>query len=226
MHILIAAATGAEIAPVVPQLGAASVLDARLSLYSYRAHRIEVLITGVGMVATAVWCSRALTRQRYDLALNVGVCGSFVDRFPPGSVVNIVADQVADLGAEDGEKFLTIHDLQLLGKDEFPFRDGSLINDAMPALEPLTRLPTAKAITVNTAHGNSQSIVRALRLFAPDVESMEGAAFAYSCLAAEQPFAQVRAVSNVVERRNRSAWKLPEAIRAISDATIDILDSA
>jgi futalosine hydrolase len=226
LHILIVAATGAEIAPVVLQLGAVSTVDARLSRYTYRAHHIDVLITGVGMVATAVWCSRTLTRQHYDLALNLGVCGSFVDRFAPGSVVNIVSDQVADLGAEDGDKFLTVHDLQLLGRDEFPFRDGCLINDAIPALEPLTRLPTAKAITVNTAHGNSQSIVRALRLFAPDVESMEGAAFAYCCLAAEQPFAQVRAVSNVVERRNRSAWKLPEAIRALSGATIDILDGA
>ena len=32
---------------------------------------------------------------------------------------------------------------------------------------------------------------------------MEGAAFMYACLIQGVPFAQVRAVSNIVERRNR-----------------------
>ena len=42
---------------------------------------------------------------------------------------------------------------------------------------------------------------------------MEGAAFMYACLVQGLPFAQVRAVSNVVERRNRGAWKMAEADR-------------
>jgi hypothetical protein len=38
------------------------------------------------------------------------------------------------------------------------------------------------------------------------------------------PFAQVRAVSNVDERRNRAAWKLSEAIDALGDVTKRILE--
>ena len=226
MHILIVAATGGEIAPVVARLGAATPIEPRLSRYAYRAHEVEVLITGVGLVATATWCGRRLAQQKYDLALNVGICGSFVDLYQPRSVVNVVSDRIAELGAEDGDKFLTIHDLQLLGADEFPFRGGCLVNNAIPEIAPLVRLPAVSAITVNTVHGNSQSIARVVRLFAPEVESMEGAAFAYACLVARQPFAQVRAVSNIVERRNRSAWKLPEAIRALCESTLAILDAA
>jgi futalosine hydrolase len=41
---------------------------------------------------------------------------------------------------------------------------------------------------------------------------MEGAAFMYACLISGVPFAQVRAVSNVVERRNRAAWRIEEAV--------------
>ena len=44
---------------------------------------------------------------------------------------------------------------------------------------------------------------------------MEGAAFMYACLIHEVVFAQVRAVSNVVERRNRDAWKMAEAIGSL-----------
>lgn len=45
---------------------------------------------------------------------------------------------------------------------------------------------------------------------------MEGAAFFYACLSAGVPCAQVRAVSNYVERRNRAAWKLGDAIAALA----------
>ena len=57
------------------------------------------------MVATAAWCSRVLTLAPYDLALNLGVCGSFDPALEPGRVVHVVSDRIAELGAEDGEGF-------------------------------------------------------------------------------------------------------------------------
>ena len=53
---------------------------------------------------------------------------------------------------------------------------------------------------------------------------MEGAAFMYACLIHDLPFAQVRAVSNVVERRNREAWKMADAIHNLGRTTLGILD--
>ena len=81
----------------------------------------------------------------------------------------------------------------------------------------LASLRAVNGITVNTVHGNDDSIARVTRRFSPDVESMEGAAFMYACLIHGVPFAQVRAVSNIVERRNRAAWKLAEAIANLGD---------
>ena len=40
------------------------------------------------------------------------------------------------------------------------------------------------------------------------------------------PFAQVRAISNAVERRNRGAWKIDAAIRALGDHAERLLESA
>ena len=54
---------------------------------------------------------------------------------------------------------------------------------------------------------------------------MEGAGFMYACLVEGVPFAQIRAVSNVVERRNRNAWKLNVAIDNLGAAALRILDS-
>jgi futalosine hydrolase len=178
------------------------------------------------MVATAAWTSRALAAQRYDVAFNFGLCGSFHASRPPGSVVHVVSDRLTELGAEDDESFLTIHDLQLLGEDEFPFDRGSIVNRTPPANPAMSSLPLANGITVNTVHGNVRSIEAVVERFRPDVESMEGAAFMYACAIAGVPFAQVRAVSNVVEKRNRAVWRITDAVQALGTTALDILDHA
>jgi futalosine hydrolase len=48
----------------------------------------------------------------------------------------------------------------------------------------------------------------------------------YACLIHHVPFAEVRAVSNVVETRNRAAWKLTEAIGNLNAVALDIIDHA
>ena len=194
--------------------------------YAFREHQIDVLTSGVGMVATAAWCSRAFASEHYDLALNLGLCGSFDTAIPAGTVVHVMSDRIAELGAEDGDAFLTIHQLQLLGENEFPFEDGRLVNGAPPALASLARLRQVTGITVNTVHGAERTIADVRRRFRPDVESMEGAAFMYASLIAGVPFAQVRAVSNMVERRNRAAWKIEPAIRALGEQAVAMLESA
>jgi futalosine hydrolase len=73
-------------------------------------------------------------------------------------------------------------------------------------------------------HGDGESIARVRERFDPDVETMEGAAFMYACLIHGVPFAQVRAVSNMVERRNRAAWKLDEAISNLGTVASQILE--
>jgi len=55
---------------------------------------------------------------------------------------------------------------------------------------------------------------------------MEGAAFMSACLIGKVPFAQVRAVSNLVERRNRESWRLGEAIQHLGAAALRIIDAA
>jgi futalosine hydrolase len=207
MRTLVVAATESEIAP----------------LLLHRPDDLDILITGVGMVATAAHCSRALTAGGYGLVLNLGVCGSFDPALTPGMVVHVTSDRLPELGAEDGDRFLSIHELGLLGEHESPFEGGALVNTRPPVNAIIASLPAVSGITVNTVHGSETSIRRVVQRLRPQVESMEGAAFMYACLIHEVPFAQVRAVSNVVEKRNRAAWKIPEAIAALNDVALRIL---
>jgi futalosine hydrolase len=205
LRVLVATATELEAAPYADVLRANS------------RHVVDVLVTGVGMVATAAGCARALALIRYDVALNFGVCGSFDPALGPGTVVHVVRDRIAELGAEDGDAFLSLRDLNL-GDDE-------VVNERPPANTALAALPAVLGITVNTVHGNDRSIAAVRGRLAPQVESMEGAAFMYACRVAGVPFAQVRAVSNVVERRNREAWRMAEAIASLGTAAAAVVNA-
>ena len=226
MRILIVVATGMEVAPVVAKLLLASEKGPRLNAYAYLAHNVDVLTTGVGMVATSAWCSHAIGHSYYDLALNFGVCGSFDPECRPGDVVYVRSDRIAELGAEDDEAFLTAQELGLVGEDEFPSTCGQLLNLEPPDNPIIRRLRAVDGITVNTAHGRDRSIAAVRARFNPHVESMEGAAFAYACLIHRLPHAQVRAVSNMVEKRNLDAWKLDDAIVNLGQTALSILDHA
>ena len=219
-------ATELELAPLVARFHDALTLSPHLRRYAYSGHTVDVLTTGVGMVAAAAWCSRTLARGSYDLALNFGVCGTFDPAFGAGDVVHVTRDRLAELGAEDDEQFLTIHELNLVGENEAPYDGGWLVNAPVPPIPALKRLPSVSGITVNTAHGNERTIARIVRRFTPQVESMEGAAFMYCCLTQGVPCAQVRAVSNRVEKRNREAWRMGDAIRALVASAGAILEDA
>jgi len=200
MRILLVAATEGEISALRPDL----------------KPDVDVLVTGIGMVATAVRCARALALTRYDLVLNVGICGSFDRALAPGSVVHVMRDNIAELGAEDNDEFVTIEAIRLPAEWTF-------VNSAPPPLAALQALPAVNAITVNTVHGNQRSIAAVMERFRPEVESMEGAAFMSACLISNVTFAQVRAVSNIVERRNRGAWRVAEALERLAETTRRIL---
>lgn len=209
MRLLVVAATPGECASVAG--------------LSRPGHHLEVLVTGVGMVATAARVSRALAQSPCDLALNIGVCGAFDRTLPLASVVHITCDRLAELGVEDGPTFIPADVLGLVPANEPPFIDGQLGNTTPPASSVLEALPRVSGITVNTVHGDHASIGTVVERYQPQVESMEGAAFMYACLIAGVPFAQVRAVSNYVERRNRDAWQMPDAIEALNHTTAALL---
>lgn len=224
MRLLIVAATDMEVAALSTRIGPSAERAPRIRSFRYASHDIDLLITGVGMVATSVWLSRVLTTSLYEAVLNIGLCGTFDPEIALGSVVHVVSDRLSELGAEDDLVFKTAQDLKLIPLDEFPYTDGRLVATEWPGCPSLDSLPAVTGITVNTVHGNASSIAAVVDRYRPQVESMEGAAFIYACLVAGVSHAQIRAVSNRVEKRDRSAWRIEDAIRNLTETTVDVLN--
>jgi len=122
------------------------------------------------------------------------------------------------LGAEDGNSFLSLEEMNLRGKSE-------IVNELITNNPVIDLLPKVNGITVNTVHGNEQSIETVINRFHPYTESMEGAAFLFACKTSNQPCVQIRAISNYVERRNRNNWNIPLAIENLNKKAIEILNA-
>lgn len=203
MKILIVVATYQEIEPFIKQHQIKFNTEEWLKVGK---HQVKILITGVGMVATSFALGVALSRDSYDLAMNIGVAGSFYRNIKIGQVVEVREDILAELGAEDDEEFISLEQLEL-GDVEFT---------ASETLKITKELRQVTSITVNTVHGNEESIELIRERLNPTIESMEGAAFFYACEETETKAIQVRAISNYVEKRNRENWNMPLAVNNLN----------
>jgi len=206
MRILIVAATEFEVESLKSKVESQNFEPSTLNL--------QFLITGAGMVATSFALGKHLATNQYDLAINLGIAGSFDRSIALGDVVEIDEDTLAELGAEDDENFITI---DKLGFGESSFKSTY----ALPAQFNLRK---ANAITVNTVHGNEASIYKLGSRINAQIESMEGAAFFYACQQMGVPCMQIRAVSNYVEKRNRDAWQIGLAIKNLNTFAAEFLD--
>ncbi len=218
MKILVVAATKYEIDLLLGQMEKlTSSDDARFIRGVFKNMEIDFLITGVGMVATSYYSGKVLN-ESYDIAFNIGICGSFNSNLEIGTVVNVYEDCFSELGAEDGDTFLSLDELKLDGITKIKNDFGALNVE-------IEKLPKVNGITVNTTHGNEKTIEHVTKRFHPIVESMEGAAFMFACENERIPYVQIRAVSNFVERRNKENWDIPMALKNLNDTFIKILES-
>ena len=222
MKIAIIAATSFEIDPLLQHLDSEG-RKASFFHYEYNGHEIHPLVTGIGAMKTAFAIARFSEAPSLDLAINVGIAGSFNRNIDLGNVVHITSDRLADLGVEEADgSFTDVYDLELESKNKFPYTDGSLINKGLKYTFDISEVT---AITVNKVHGTQASIDRIQSKYQVDIESMEGAGFHYACMNMDIQHVQIRAISNYVEPRNRSGWKIELAIDNLNQTIINLLDN-
>jgi len=108
------------------------------------------------------------------------------------------------------------------GADEFPFENGVIKNqvNGLPS-----EIFPARGITTNKTNGRESSINELNAKFNAQIESMEGAAVFYVCKWMGIPFREIRAVSNFVEPRDKSAWNIPLALENLKSALLSILEN-
>ena len=205
MQILLIAATEKEIEP-----------------FTATNPKTDVLITGVGVPNTIYHLQKRLHQIDYDLIIQAGIAGTFNRNILLGQTVFVKQDCFADLGIEEKEMYTPIFETGLVDKNEFPYSNGWLVNTS--AYLQTTGLSLAKAITVNKISDSALQNQQFIKQFNPEIETMEGAALHYVCLQENIPFIQLRTVSNFVGDRDKTKWKMKEAIENLNSELTTLIN--
>jgi len=216
MRLVIAAATPQELATLTADNGMPSVKQ-------FPGAEVDVLVTGVGMLAATASLMRSICMNRPDFVLQAGIAGAFDRNLETGSVVAIASEQLADMGAREQGQWKDLFDLGLEKPSQVPFTQGRL--PGWPLLPELMALPRlVDAVTVNEITTQQGRIQEILTKYQPSVESMEGAALHYVCTMQSVPFLQIRAISNYVGERDKSKWKIREAIENLGQVSFQLIE--
>ncbi len=173
----------------------------------------DVVISGVGIPSTMFRLTRQMVHNHYDLVIQAGIAGAFEHSFAKaGDVVQVAQDAFGDLGAYENGIFVDLQQMELNYDPIWITGHGFT-----------TSLPQAKGITVQTVTNDPDMVAALASKWAPDVETMEGAAAAYVCIQKQVPFLQIRCISNIVGDRNKKNWIVSQAIGNLNAALAELI---
>lgn len=158
------------------------------------ANGAATLVCGIGPVEAAAATARALGESRPAAVLHVGIAGA-KSLAPPALVLGSEA-VYCDIAADPDS---------ILPRVERVEPDAGLLTAARAVLPDAHVLPIATSATVG---GGT----------ACEVEAMEGFAVLRAAQLAGVPALELRAVSNLVDERDRSRWRFDEAFAVLEAA--------
>lgn len=178
-------------------------------------------IGGVGLVATAIHAAKTIPLEKPDLAIQIGIAGAFRN-VPLGSAWLVESDCIGDQGVWEGNRFKDCFELNVSDGTGFPFHSNRLNNSIAKDFQSTT-LNLATSVSVNQITTDARMIDYYQHELDAQLESMEGAAFHWACLAEKVTFMQIRGASNEVGERNKNHWKINEALEAAAACTLEFI---
>lgn len=191
------------------------------------SERVDLRIAGVGPIAAAAATASLLAAAEpgtYSLVVSAGIGGGFPGRAEPGSLAVATETLAVELGAETPEPgqpgggFLPLEEL---GFGVSRYRAEPLIAALLAERLRAAGLVVAAGpvLTVSAATGTAETAeTRSRRAPGAVAEAMEGFGVAEAARRFGLPFAELRAISNLVGPRDRGSWRMKEAFAALRKA--------
>lgn len=185
------------------------------------------VVLGVGMLEFAtnlsVLLSRFAAEGPFAYVVLVGICGAYPGRgLNVGDVVRVDSERVGDLGVVECDgSFMPWHKVCSGGGNAQNSTVSAQVYESSPLREApawLSNLKPVAGLSVNCCTGTASMAKERSENFNVDVESMEGAACFSVCHAFCIPCYEIRAVSNFATTRDKSAWRIADALSALRAA--------
>jgi futalosine hydrolase len=181
---------------------------------------ITLVRTGLGPVNAAFALTRRLAGLSPRAVIACGVGGAYPGSgLAVGDVVSAESETYGDLGASSPGGFM---DMQALGFpviDQTPPLFNRLPLDLFPAA---LRVPF---VTCSACTGTDEQAQAIVARTGGAVESMEGAAIVHVARLSQIPVGEIRGISNIAGRRDRTSWRIDEAAAAARRALVDWIEA-
>jgi len=178
-------------------------------------HEINLVETGVGVYQTSYKVTKALSAQKYHLALKAGFGNAYKEDIALGSVLNIVNEKPADLGTLVNGEWKDPYDSGLTNREQEPHIRGGFINLTNAYMNVF--LPFKKSVGVTVNHYADTAALPCRRdKYKADCETGDGLGFVYPCMFEKQLYYQLCVIErNLVtgqENFNLAKEKLNETL--------------
>lgn len=185
-----------------------------------RFPKVNLLVSGVGPVHAAMTVTKRLAKSeaRFNGVINFGVGGAFVGAGVKMLDVCLARQEImGDLGICFEERVENFETSGITVQTEFD-ADNLLLDRAETLLKnQQIQYTVGTFVTVSCVSGTAKKGEYLRDKHQAICENMEGAAIACVCKDLGIPFFELRCISNMVEDRDVSRWKLPEACRKSAD---------
>jgi len=184
---------------------------------------VHAFSCGVGPVAAAITTATLLAIEpSYDVVVNAGIAGGFNGRVSVGDIVLADLSTFADLGVRTDDGFLTVRDMGFPQDSSLALGDQRLVDRISAARQ----LASGEVLTLACMTGTEPDADELARRYPRALaEAMEGFAVISATLDHDgvRIVAEVRAISNIIGRRDRSTWNIPLAFDALAEAMSSLL---
>ncbi len=185
------------------------------------------VVLGVGLLEFAtnlsVLLSRFSAEGPFTHVVLAGICGAYPGRgLDVGDVVRVDSERVGDLGVVERDgSFTPWHKVcatSANGSENAQNPASALVYESfslrgVPAW--LAGLRSVSGLSVNCCSGTAAMAAERVQNFDVDVESMEGASCFSICSVFGMPCYEIRAVSNFATTRDKSTWRIKDALAAL-----------
>ncbi|HEX2092379.1 MAG TPA: futalosine hydrolase [Longimicrobiaceae bacterium] len=188
---------------------------------------VIVLPTGMGKTNAAQAATALLETRAVRGVVGFGIAGAYPGSGLEVGGVALASEAVyADEGVLAPDGWLSVEEIgiPLLERDgirrfnHFPL-DPVRVEQARSALEAAgIRVRVGPALTVSACSGTTSRGRELAQRHGALTEGMEGAALAHVCALYDVPFLELRGISNPVEDRDLTRWRIAEAAEAAQRA--------
>jgi len=215
-RIALVAATPGEVEPFLHYLQTHA---QQHSFQTFQLHNLyfDILYSGIGVMESMYSLMDYISHRHPDGWIQAGIGGAFDQSLSIGDVYQIESELLIGFGAEEQNGI--IRDPFQLGwkePDALPYKGGKLSCPYFPK----NGLPRATGMTSFHSHGDASRIELLKQGETGQIESMEGAPFFFISLLKKIPFLSFRSISNFVEPRDVSNWKIKLAIENLNNALL------